>query len=303
MLVAIGDIKMKRIVWDMETGDPDDIFTLCFLASKPEVYIMAVTVTPGSPDQIGLVRHILEKLDIPYTPVGSRDPGYEKRCVSGWYYNWLGKIGDAKPDGVACDIMYGAFNAGCQTLITGAPVCNAGRMLQKYEDIVIPHWIAQGGFAGDQVVPPEYRLEKFAGMDACPTYNFNGDPKAARYLLESDRVLKRHLVSKNVCHGVKYDKAMHHTVANYKDNSKGLGLVYDGMDFYLGKRDHKKFHDPLAASILFDESICEFREVEMFRRKGKWGANLSSNTNTFISISADMDKFLKVLCGGRTACV
>jgi pyrimidine-specific ribonucleoside hydrolase len=282
------------VVWDMETGDPDDVFTLCFLASHPRVRLKAVTVTPGSPDQIGLVKHILDRLDID-VPVGSRAPGYEKKCVSGWYYKWLGKVGEAEPDGKACDVMYDVFRTTDATLITGGPVSNAAIMLNKYQDIKIPRWVGQGGFAGDQVVPKEYRLEKFDGMDACPTYNFNGDPKAALLLLESDRVLDRMLVSKNVCHGVQYDKTVHEFVAKHKDKTKGLSLMYDGMDFYLSKRSHKKFHDPLAAAAAIDSSVCKFVEVELFRRKGKWGSVISKNTNTFISISVDFDKFLNVL--------
>jgi hypothetical protein len=44
---------------------------------------------------------------------------------------------------------------------------------------VIERWVAQGGFAGDNIVPPEYRLKKFEGKIYCPTFNFGGDSKAA----------------------------------------------------------------------------------------------------------------------------
>ena len=30
--------------------------------------------------------------------------------------------------------------------------------------VILKRWVAQGGFAGDSVVPPEHRLAKFAGM-------------------------------------------------------------------------------------------------------------------------------------------
>ena len=51
---------MFDVVWDMETGDPDDYLTLLLLLGHPEVHLKAVTVTPGSPDQIGLVRETLD---------------------------------------------------------------------------------------------------------------------------------------------------------------------------------------------------------------------------------------------------
>ena len=34
------------VVFDMETGDPDDFFTLCLLTAHPKVNLRAVTVTP-----------------------------------------------------------------------------------------------------------------------------------------------------------------------------------------------------------------------------------------------------------------
>lgn len=36
------------LILDMETGDPDDFFTLCFLLSHPRVQLRAVTLYPGT---------------------------------------------------------------------------------------------------------------------------------------------------------------------------------------------------------------------------------------------------------------
>ena len=52
------------IVFDMETQDPDDVFTLCALATHPWARLVAVTVTPGSDEQIGVVEHVLRQLDV-----------------------------------------------------------------------------------------------------------------------------------------------------------------------------------------------------------------------------------------------
>jgi pyrimidine-specific ribonucleoside hydrolase len=46
-----------NIAFDMETSDPDDVFTLCLLAHHPCVNLVSVTVTPGSKHQIGLVKY------------------------------------------------------------------------------------------------------------------------------------------------------------------------------------------------------------------------------------------------------
>ena len=47
------------VVWDMETGDPDDFLTLLLLLGHPQVNLKAVTVTPGTREQVGLVRQAL----------------------------------------------------------------------------------------------------------------------------------------------------------------------------------------------------------------------------------------------------
>ena len=41
-----------NIVLDMETQDPDDFLCLLFLASHPAVRLKAVTLVPGSPEQV-----------------------------------------------------------------------------------------------------------------------------------------------------------------------------------------------------------------------------------------------------------
>lgn len=44
-----------NVVWDMETSDPDDFFTLLLLLGHPLVNLKGVTITPGTPEQVGVV--------------------------------------------------------------------------------------------------------------------------------------------------------------------------------------------------------------------------------------------------------
>jgi inosine-uridine nucleoside N-ribohydrolase len=59
------------VVFDMETQDPDDFLCLLFLASHPRVNLKAVTITPGSREQIGIVRWALRTLSLDGLPVGA----------------------------------------------------------------------------------------------------------------------------------------------------------------------------------------------------------------------------------------
>jgi hypothetical protein len=288
---------MIDVALDMETADPDDAMTLCFLLSHPDVTLVSVTLTPGSAEQVGLVRHILDVCQVPRFPIGTRREGHKKEgsCVSSFHHKWLGHFPDLNPDGPADEILARSILSGC-TLLTGAALTNPYQALMGDSELVLSHWVAQGGFAGDSVVPKEYRLEKFDGMETCPTFNFNGNPKAAEWMLGTNRIAKRHCISKNVCHGIAYDLEMHEQIRPHKDKNAALNLLFRGMDVYLrDKPKGKLFHDPLAAAAMINPDICEWREVELYRKQGKWGSRLMTGTGTFISIIADRQKLIEEL--------
>jgi pyrimidine-specific ribonucleoside hydrolase len=283
-----------RIVFDMETHDPDDVFTLCVLATHPWVVLAGVTIVPGSDVQVGIVKHLLSRLGVT-VPVGAYRPGTDKEAVSGFHVKWLGKISGRRPDGEAWEILLPELSNADTTLLTGAPLKNLGEVLKREPEVRIHRWVAQGGFAGDSVVPPEHRLAKFAGRETCPAFNFNGAPKVALALLDSAHVRERILVSKNVCHGVVYDSAMHAAVSA-RPLTPGMALVREGMECYLAERhEGKAFHDPLAAAVALDPSVCGLREVEVYRERGEWGSRLAAGTRTRISVSVDRPRFLDVL--------
>jgi pyrimidine-specific ribonucleoside hydrolase len=287
---------MINIAFDMETQDPDDVMTLCLLSNHPKVNLVAVTITPGSTHQVGLVKHILAKLN-KNIPVGSRDASYPKDCVSVFHYNWLGKIVPEEPDGTGARVLQDAITKYPDlTIVCGASLGNIANFLDL--DVKLNTIVVQGGFAGDNIMPPELVLPKFKGKITCPTFNLGGDMPAALKVLASDKISKRYFVSKNVCHGVIYDQEMHDFMTPHKDKNIGLALLYNGMDRYLNKKSSgKAFHDPLAACVAIDKSVCRFEEVELYKDKGEWGSRRSDNLNAFISIQADMDKFKKTIIG------
>jgi pyrimidine-specific ribonucleoside hydrolase len=239
---------MIDLVWDMETGDPDDFVTLLLLLGHPGVNLKAVTITPGTPDQVGLVRRALGwfgrsipvgAYDLDHrTPSAERGEGpgrgrYEGRgaCVSSWHYAAYGEAPpsrDAAPGGEvlreACD--------GATTLVTGGPLKNLGAAM-KLPGFRVGRLVVQGGFAGEGVVPAGRQLAKFRGRVTCPSYNLNGDPRSALAALAFPGIGVKRFVSKNVCHGVVYDRALHAVVGALADRSRSLGLIWQGMEVYL----------------------------------------------------------------------
>ena len=298
--ITIGPEKghrMIEVIFDTETRDPDDFFALCFLSSHPEVVLRALTVNPGTREQIGMIRHVLAKLDLAGLPIGARDPDMQKDALSGFLRELFGDVAPAAPDDLGHVVLSDALRRHAQaTVLTGAPLHNLKRLLDNHPEARIGRWVAQGGFAGDSLVAPEDCLEKFAGRETCVTFNFSQYSKGAKAMLASDRIGRRELVSKNVCHGVVYDHDMHERVRPLKDATAGLKLMHEGMDLYLDRTGQgKMFHDPLAACVVVDPTIVTFREVELYSQKGEWGAMAADGSNTFISVAVNEDRFFETL--------
>lgn len=280
----------------METADPDDVLTLCMLSHHPKVNLVSVTVTPGSKQQIGLVKFILKKLN-KNIPVGSKNKEHPKECVSVFHYKWLGKIEPSEPDGIGADILQQSLiKYPDLVIVCGASLGNIGALLDK--DISLNKIVVQGGFAGDNVMPSELILDKFKGKITCPTFNLNGDVPSALKVISSNKIKEKYFVSKNVCHGVIYDQQMHNFMLPFQNINPGIHLMVDGMSKYLNKKSSgKAFHDPLAACVAIDNNVCQFKLVELYREKGEWGSRFSANNNVFISIKADIDKFKQTMLG------
>lgn len=280
----------------METGDPDDFLTLLLLCGHPQVNLKAVTVTPGTPHQVGVVRWALGRLGVDI-PVGAYNIDHDKNCVSAWHYRTYGDIPPSRDARPGWEVLAECCDEHT-TLVTGAPLKNLGALLARPD---LPHWrlgawVAQGGFAGEGVVPRRLQLKKFEGLATVPTYNFNGAPRAAEQALADPRIAGRWLVSKNVCHRVYYDQAVHEKVSAVKDQSPTLGLIWQGMERYLRKKSAgKKFHDPLAACCAIDRSIGTWAPVEVYRSGGRWGARMKENSDTHIITDYDAHAFLQTL--------
>ncbi|MBW4507271.1 MAG: nucleoside hydrolase [Scytonematopsis contorta HA4267-MV1] len=225
----------------METRDPDDMFALCFLGSHPNIALRAVTINPGSRAQVGVIRHILHRLNKHNVPVGARNPDSIKDAVSEFHYEFLGIIPPSEPDESADNLIATTINLYPDVvLLTGAPLHNLRLLLKNHPSVTIRRWVGQGGFAGDSVVPPEFRLPKFDGVETCLTFNFNGDPKAALALLSSTQVMTRDIVSKNVCHGVIYNQEFHEHMKPFRFSSAGLNIIFNGMELYLKFRPEER---------------------------------------------------------------
>jgi pyrimidine-specific ribonucleoside hydrolase len=300
--------KLAPYVFDMETGDPDDVLTLLFLASHPDVELRAVTITPGNQEQVALVRWLLQQLNLRNVRIGAQDwPANATKPINlaAKFYGSFGRSRDGEPKCERADQVLLECCDESVTLVTGAALHNLGGAL-KMPGFCLGRWVAQGGFAGEGVVPPDKQMDKFKGKRTCPTWNFGGNIPAAQASLASTAIDRKICVSKNVCHSVVYDDQFHMALKaavamEAADAPKGrramaFEMIYDAMDQYLRhKPGGKKLHDPLALATAFDESVCELAEVELFCQKGQWGSRLQPGSRTWISVAYDALKFENAL--------
>lgn len=227
-----------------------------------------------------------------------------KPCMSGGFYKSFGRLPSGVEDCEPADRVLLACCNESTTLLTGGPLHNLGAAL-RLEGFSLGRWVAQGGFAGEGVVPRDRQMEKFAGKTTCPTWNFNGNVVAAHAALGSAAIRRRVLVSKNVCHRSVYDAALHAALAAAVAEAEARGavrrcaalrLVHTSMETYLQhKPGGKKMHDPLALATALNEAVCQLAEVDLFREAGGWGARLSPGSSTWISVDYDDEAFRQTL--------
>lgn len=296
LMATSGPPPRVRIAFDMETRDPDDALTLCLLAAHPRVELLAVSLTPGTPTQVGVVREVLRRIGV-QVPVGARNPANHAGAVSPFHLDWLGPVPPAAPDALAHELLDQTLRThpDC-TLLTGAPLHNLRLLLRHHPETLIARWVAQGGFAGDNLVAARHRLPKFAGRTACESFNFGGDSKATLLALASPRIGERRFVGKNVTHGVAWDRALHDSLVPMGIESPGLTLALEAMALYLRDRPQGKLlHDPLAASAALDPGAFTWVEADILYNNGQWGSTPRQGTGTFVAVAVDRARALAAL--------
>lgn len=252
--------------FDMETADPDDSMTLAILATHPKVHLVSVSIHPGGKDQIGFVRHVLRVLGREDVRIGSGTPKSSASRVSGFYRSWVGKFENSEADDTAANIMTETlYQFPDCTLLTGAALTNPHALLET--GVFFDRWFCQGGFAGDNIIPKENRLEKFDGKLTCATFNLNGNPLAAEKLL-SISITERRLISKNVCHAAIFTKKDAEMLVPFRNNNKGLDLFLKAVEL-----KEKALHDTVAALLAIDPSKAVWTEVIPYRQRGEWGCH------------------------------
>ena len=317
---AAADVSSHiPIVMELETGDPDDILALLFILEHPRAQLKAIVMSPGSPDQIGLIKHIFTKYHHPDISIGAFNLDHPKPTVSAWHYKTFGHFESSRDavDGAALILEHCTPDT---TMLCCGPMRNLGKAIQVAEDtnsdFTLAKVVIQGGFVGNNIVPESVALEKFKDKEMVPSWNLDGALKDTLRILRSPRCSEIRLVlhtgpalppqvrncdispqvSKNVCHGVVWDERLSEQIAD--QGTEMLHTIDTIMtDYRQQKGSPKIIHDLVAATCALTPTVCEWAQVTMHhQKKAGWGADISKTSNTFIVTSFNPDQFIQTLC-------
>lgn len=272
----------KNLIIETDCGhDPDDLFTICYLAAAG-VNIRCITVTPGDLDQLAIVNLLCDELGLDI-PVGHSKES--KKYSSGSVHHVLlekyGRSKDGKSDGHGIDLINN-IQEECDFLVIGPPNVT-GKLNRK-----IPELMMQGGFlpysAHNYAVE---RLIKFEGFDWVPTFNMNGDVKGTQAILAAD-IGTRRFCGKNVCHTMIFNQ--NHLEKMKEPTNRAAELFIQAAHILMNnyKNGEKKFHDPVAAACYLHPEIGTWHRGTPQRVKGGW---TTVPGNDFVLADIDRTKF------------
>lgn len=280
---------MIDLIVETDLGhDPDDFFTLCYLAAVG-VRLRAITVVPGDRDQLAVARMLVKTLGLDI-PVGASKPDSRKCSSGGMHHALLDRLGfprEACHDGPGHEVIAAtlAGHPNCEFLIIG-PCTSTARYLSR-PDAVVPRRLSmQGGFLGYHLHAPTVRLSEFEGRTWMPTFNLNGDRRGAEVLLKA-AIPEWRFVGKNVCHTLLYDRAFHATMPTADPKSPAQALFMAGMEEYLRTHEVKKWHDPAAAALHLHPEIGIWVRGRVSKIEGGWGTVADEGGDLIL---ADVDR-------------
>lgn len=268
------EIKMD-VIFDMETGDPDDLITLLLLLNNSDVQLRGITCYQGSPVQIGLIQYVLNLSGNSHIPVGGWNT-QEPSELSPYYTSVIGQWKVENASKTPVKVFESVFNSYPDVnVLTGAPLSNIAIILNEIPKLKIKNMITQGGYLGN-LVSPEQQLAKFKGKNAFRTYNLGNDVEAFEKVNSSDKIEKLTYVTKDLCHGFMYTPEIH---KNIKFSQDGIGKILEKcLAKYAEAGKSKAMHDPLAMLTMLYPDIGDSKKINMSYRIDERGHPVFSSS-------------------------
>ncbi len=290
----------KKVILDTDIGsDIDDAICLAYLLAQPECDLLGITTVSGQPVERARIASALVKAagkDVPIFPgvenpilIKQRQPrAQQAEALSAWEHE------KNFPAGVAIDFLRQTIreNPGEITLLAIGPMTNVGLLFALDPEIpsLLKELVMMVGIFTNQVAN-------------APLTEWNAlcDPHASAIIYNSQGAPVHRSVGLDVTLQVNMD------ADDVRQRFK-QGLLRPVLDFaevWFKERPVITFHDPLAATTLFDDSICTFErgtvDVELVspRMYGKtyWQPGADGPHEVALKVDADhfFDHYFSVL--------
>jgi len=245
-----------KVLLDTDIGsDIDDAVCLAYLLAHPNCELLGITTVTGEAEKRAWIASALCKLagkDIPIFP-GAEKPLlvpqkqlYAEQAVA--LKNW---DHDTRfPRGEAVEFLRHTIRSHPDeiVLLTIAPLTNIGLLFSVDPEIpsLLKGLVMMCGRFTDSV----------QGNYGPVEWNAAGDPQAAAIVFRSRVTLHRSI-------GVDVTSRVTMSAGEFRKKFREYqlgGPVLDCAEVWFQRFDITTFHDPLAASTIFDERICKFRK-------------------------------------------
>jgi len=242
-----------KVLFDTDIGsDIDDAVALAYLLAQPRCDLLGITTVSGRPTERAKLASAICKTAGANIPI---IPGYEDRLdgptrqpnvpQTSVLPSWAHDTEFSNQDAV--DFMAETIrnNPHEVVLLAVGPMTNVARLFERYPEsagLLKTLHMMIGRFTDDPVLPVS-------------EWNAHCDPTATHVIYTTETTQHTSL-GLDVTHQVVMDS---HQVQEHFQHPL-LKPVYEMSEVWFSARDELRFHDPLAAVTLFDESICEYEQ-------------------------------------------
>ncbi len=243
-----------KVILDTDIGsDIDDAVCLAYLLSNPECQLMGITTVSGEAEKRAMLASVLCNVagkDIPIYP-GAEEPllgpqrqpvAQQARVLGNWKHE------TSFPEGQAVEFLRKTIreNPGEVVLLTIGPLTNIALLFKTDQEIpkLLKGLVMMCGVFTNQL-PGVGPLE----------WNAICDPYATAIVYNSQVNIHRSIGLDVTC-----QVTMNSDEVRSRFKAPVLEPVLDFSSVWFEQADKITFHDPLAATTIFDNQICKFEK-------------------------------------------
>jgi purine nucleosidase len=240
-----------KVIFDTDIGsDIDDAVALAYLLAQPRCDLLGITTVSGQPTERAKLASAICKTAGREIPI---IPGYEDRLngptrqpdvpQTSVLPNWPHETEFSDQNAVEFMAETIRNNPNEVVLLAVGPMTNVARLFKEHPD------------TAGLLKSLHMMIGRFSDAPELPASEWNAhcDPAAAD-VIYSTNVPNHVSIGLDVTHQVVMDSAQ---VKEHFQHPL-LKPVYEMSEVWFSARDELKFHDPLAAVTLFDETVCEY---------------------------------------------